>query len=102
MNSFEMIRKKQSIEIKFLENLVSEAVEDLRNTLKKLLSENIERLELDFKGIDMIDSMGIGLLVSTHNTLSSRNAEMIISNLSADLLELFSVMRLSEFFTLKN
>lgn len=87
--------------IRFSDKLVSAAVEELRVSLKKLLSENISSITMDFQSIDMIDSMGIGLLVSTHNTLASRESELIICNLSPDLLELFTVMRLNEFFTIK-
>lgn len=100
MSSFVIDTKKESVEIRFVENLVANAVEDLRNYLKKLLSENVPKIIMNFQDIDMIDSMGIGLLVSTHNTLTSRNAEMLIVNLSPDLLELFSVMRLNEFFAI--
>lgn len=94
-------KNRDAVEIRFSDNLVSGAVEDLRGTLKKLLSENVTSITLDFQSIDMIDSMGIGLLVSTHNTLTSRSAELIITNLSADLLELFTVMRLNEFFSIR-
>jgi anti-anti-sigma factor len=100
MSSFVVDKKKESVEIRFTDNLVSAAVEDLRGTLKKLLSENVSIITMDFQSIDMIDSMGIGLLVSTHNTLTSRESDFIITNLSSDLLELFTVMRLNEFFTI--
>ncbi|MDA3810479.1 MAG: STAS domain-containing protein [Spirochaetaceae bacterium] len=98
MDSFIVEKQKNGVEIKFLNNLVSNAVEDLRDTLKKLLSENVGEIIMNFQSIDMIDSMGIGLLVSTHNTLTARHSELIIKNLSPDLQELFSVMRLNEFF----
>ncbi|MCK5347495.1 MAG: STAS domain-containing protein [Candidatus Heimdallarchaeota archaeon] len=101
MGSFIVDKKKNEVNIKFTDDLVSHAVEDLRETLKKLLSDSTSEIVLDFQSIDMIDSMGIGLLVSTHNTLTARNSRLIICNLSSDLLELFSVMRLNEFFTIK-
>jgi anti-anti-sigma factor len=81
-------------------NLVANSVEELRTALKKLISENVLKITINFQDIDMIDSMGIGLLVSTHNILSARNGEMLIINLSSDLQELFSVMRLDEFFSI--
>lgn len=101
MSSFEVEINKKTVLIRFTDKLASAAVEELRGILKKLLSENISSITMDFKSISLIDSMGIGLLVSTHNTLSSRDSELIITNLSPDLLELFSVMRLNEFFTIK-
>lgn len=101
MSSITVERKADSAELRFSENLVSETVEDLRGTLKKLLSENVGRLVINFKSVEMIDSMGIGLLVSTHNTLTSRGGELTIVNLCPDLLELFSVMRLNEFFSIE-
>lgn len=101
MSSITVEKKAESAEIFFAENLVSETVEVLRGTLKKLLSEQLNLITLNFKSVEMIDSMGIGLMVSTHNTLTARGGELIIINLSPDLLELFSVMRLNEFFTIK-
>ena len=101
MSSITVEKKAESAEIRFSENLVSDTVEDLRGTLKKLLSEQLNRITLNFQSIEMIDSMGIGLLVSTHNTLTARGGDLVIVNLSPDLLELFTVMRLNEFFTIE-
>ena len=101
MSSITVAKKADSAEIRFGDNLVSETVEDLRGTLKKLLSEQLNRIVVNFQSVEMIDSMGIGLMVSTHNTLTARGGELIITNLSSDLLELFSVMRLNEFFTIE-
>jgi len=101
MSSIAVAKKADSAEIRFGDNLVSETVEDLRGTLKKLLSEQLNRIVVNFQSVEMIDSMGIGLMVSTHNTLTARGGELIITNLSSDLLELFSVMRLNEFFTIE-
>jgi anti-anti-sigma factor len=100
MSSFEINKRKDNTEIIFSVNLVANSVEELRTALKKLISENVLKITMNFQDIDMIDSMGIGLLVSTHNILSARNGEMLIINLSSDLQELFSVMRLDEFFSI--
>lgn len=100
MSSIQVDKKAGSVELSFSMNLVSGTVEELRGTLKKLLTENIGRLIFNFHSVEMIDSMGIGLLVSTHNTLTARGGKMEIINLCPDLLELFTVMRLNEFFSL--
>lgn len=102
MSSLTVEREGDSALLRFSDNLVSEAVEDLRGTLKKLLSEDLINLTMNFQSVDMIDSMGIGLLVSTHNSLTARGGKLVINNLSPDLLELFTVMRLNEFFTIEN
>jgi anti-anti-sigma factor len=101
MSSITVEKKAESAEILFGDNLVSETVEDLRGILKKLLSEQLNRITVNFHNVEMIDSMGIGLMVSTHNSLTARGGEMTITNLSSDLLELFTVMRLNEFFTIE-
>lgn len=101
MSRITVEKKAGSAELEFSGNLVSETVEDLRSILKKLLSENLQLLTVNFKTVEMIDSMGIGLLVSTHNTLTARGGRMVINNLCPDLFELFSVMRLNEYFTIE-
>lgn len=102
MSSITVEKKAESTEIRFSDNLVSETVEDLRAILKKLLSERMNRITVNFLDVEMIDSMGIGLMVSTQNTLTARDGELIIINLSPDLLELFRVMRLNEFFSIES
>ncbi len=101
MDSFKIDRKDELIEIGFTVNLVGSTVEELREILKKIISVSIKKLVLNFIGVEMIDSMGIGLLVSTHNAMIERNSEMEIINLSKDLYELFSVMQLHDALVLK-
>jgi anti-anti-sigma regulatory factor len=45
----------------------------------------------------MIDSLGIGVLVATRNTIRQSDGEFQIINLSEDLTNLFSNMRILEF-----
>lgn len=101
MSNFIVERKEAEVEIKFKVNLVASIVEELRDILKKLISDSINKLTLNFLGIEMIDSMGIGLLVSIHNALIERDAELEIINLSADLIELFSIMKLNDHLVIK-
>ncbi len=101
MSNFKVENKGEQVIIKFTADLVASSVEDLRDVLKKLISDKINKMIMDFEGIEKIDSMGIGLLVSTHNALSEREAVLEVINLSSDLLDLFTVMRLNEHITIK-
>ncbi len=102
MSNFVVEKRGDSVEIRFTSNLVASYVEDLRGELKKHISNKISKLTLNFAGLDMIDSMGIGLVVSTHNALAERDAYFEIINLSADLYKLMKVMRLEEHLNIKN
>jgi len=70
----------------------------IRVELKNLISEGVRDLVIDMSNTRVIDSSGIGLLVSTHNSLQRLNGNLIIKNLSQDLLELLQAFRLDKHF----
>jgi anti-anti-sigma factor len=81
--------------------IVASVVDDLRLKLSDAVDQNPGILTLDLALVDMIDSMGLGLIVATHNTLARKNGRLRLINLSDDLYKLMTVMRLHKHFEIQ-
>ena len=47
----------------------------------------------------MVDSAGIGLLISAHNSLKKAGGELAVIHASSDILALFRTMRIHQHFS---
>jgi anti-anti-sigma factor len=72
----------------------------IRVDLKNLIAEGVRDLVIDMINTRVIDSTGIGLLVSTHNSLQRLNGKLTIKNLTQELLELLKAFRLDKHFNM--
>ena len=79
-------------------DIVISASETLRGELKRLIDSGVEDLTVDFGGVSMVDSIGIGLLIAAHNSLSSKGARLKIANADKEILGLLETMRLNKHF----
>jgi anti-anti-sigma factor len=48
----------------------------------------------------MVDSSGIGLLISAYNSLRKTGGSLVVIHASADILELFQTMRMHQHFSI--
>lgn len=81
-------------------DLTASTVDRVRDQLKTLLQCGTRELTVDLAGVQMVDSMGIGLLIQAHNSLAKVGGGLVVRNASADLLNLFRSMRLDKRFTI--
>jgi anti-anti-sigma factor len=82
-------------------DLTSGTVEQAREKLKALLKGGAKDLTVDLAGVQMVDSMGIGLLIQANNSLAKAGGGLTVINASAELLDLFRSMRLDKRFTIQ-
>ena len=72
--------------------------------LRKLLQEHVHggarRMALDFTSVESIDSVGIGLLVATHNSLAKVGGSLSLANVGQDIYQLLTLMRLDKHFSI--
>jgi anti-anti-sigma factor len=80
-------------------DLVAARLPALRSRLSEMVASGILHLTLDLAGVQSIDSMGIGLLVSAHNSLRKAGGELTVIHASNDILELFHAMRIHQHFS---
>ncbi len=94
MSTKEGTLKKITIET----NVSANNVQALRELFKQHLQDGVTSLELDFRHVESIDSVGIGLLVATHNSLAKAGGSLSLVNVSQDIHQLFALMRLDKHF----
>ncbi len=81
------------------EDIVSAMAEKiLKSELQELLSQEIKELEIDMSTVGMIDSIGLGVLIATHNTLSKSGGKLKVSHVSEEIYDLFKTMSLDRHF----
>ena len=79
-------------------DIVASMAADFRQDLLKEVESGTKRLVVDLNEVEMVDSVGIGVLVATHNSLSKNGGQMAVSNASEDIFKLFKTMRLDQHF----
>lgn len=81
--------------------IVASTIDELRQKFTDRIELHPESLTLDLAAVDMIDSMGLGLLVATHNSLLKRGCRLQLVNVSPDVYKLMTTMRLHKHFEIQ-
>jgi anti-anti-sigma factor len=81
-------------------NIVAAEVPQLRVQFRALVEGGAPHLVLDLSQVRMVDSMGIGLLISLHNTLKKSGRQLSVIHVSKDILDLFRTMRMHTHFSI--
>jgi len=63
--------------------------------------EKTDDITLDFTGLSYISSAGLRALLAGHKTASARNASLIITGVSEEILEVLNMTGFSGFLTIK-
>ncbi len=82
-------------------DIVAASVPDLRTAMRGSIAQGARRLTVDLKNVAMIDSVGLGLLIAAHNSLTRVGGELSVTNASRELLDLFTAMRINQHFTVR-
>ena len=69
-------------------------VSDLRTEIDKLLMRQIGRVEVDLSQLRMLDSSGVGALVSLYKQVRARGGEVVVLGLRDQPLAIFRLLRL--------
>ena len=80
------------------DNMVAATLPELRSRLRSIVEEGARDLVVDLADVRMVDSSGIGLLISAHNSLQKVGGRLAVIHVSEDLLELFRSMRMHQHF----
>ena len=82
-------------------DIVASKCGDLKIEFVDIVNSGEKKIIIDLSGTEMIDSSGLGLLISTRNSLTDAGGEEVeITNITSDIMQLFKVMRLDNHFTL--
>jgi anti-anti-sigma factor len=80
-------------------NVVAALVPELRSALRGALANGVREMTIDFANVEMVDSTGLGLLISAHNSVSKAGGRLMVIHASKEILELFQSMRIHQHFS---
>ena len=79
-------------------DIVAPMVEGFRDTLLSFMDDGINDLIVDLDGVKIVDSVGLGVIIATHNSLAKVGGRLRVINASEDIYTLFTTMRLDQHF----
>lgn len=84
-------------------DIVASMAEDFKAELLTAIDESPDSttLVIDLDGVEMVDSIGIGVIIAAHNTLTQTDRNLKVINVSTDVYGLFTTMRLNRRFTVE-
>jgi len=98
----EVAREGDRIVVRPQGDIVASVVQPLREELLSLVDESPGTLVMDLQGVGMIDSIGLGVLIATYNSLKKTGGDFKVVNASDDLMGLFRTMRLDRVFEIRS
>lgn len=81
-------------------DIVASRAEDLKARIREALQATPGSLVIDMRSVRQIDSVGLGLLIATHNTLQAEGGKLALAGVTPDILRLLKAMRLDRHFAL--
>jgi anti-sigma B factor antagonist len=95
-----MNREMDDVVVLVLEGriVLGEETTALRDTVKSVLAQGKKKIVLDLKNVTMIDSSGLGAMVSVHSSAKASGATLRLCNLGTRTNELLQMTRLLTVF----
>ena len=99
MTDVTVTREDNKAVIQPVGDLVAASVPALRSTMRGIVGEGVRELVVDLTNAQMVDSTGIGLLISAHNSLLRAGGRLAVVHASKEILDLFMTMRIHQHFS---
>jgi anti-sigma B factor antagonist len=81
------------------DSIVAASIPELRSKMRGIVEEGVRELVVDLTDVHMVDSSGIGLLISAYNSLRKVGGQLAVIHASAEILDLFQTMRVHQHFS---
>jgi len=80
-------------------DVVAAMVPELRAAMRTAMQNGAREMTIDFSKVEMVDSTGLGLLISAHNSFNKVGGRIAVIHASKEILELFRSMRIHQHFS---
>jgi anti-anti-sigma factor len=100
-NMSEIVHQESQTIIKPGMDVVASMAEDFKIELLSVINESSTDVVIDLEGVEMLDSVGIGVIIAAHNTLNQSDRKLKVINVVKDVYGLFATMRLNRRFTVE-
>jgi len=94
MLSYKLKKGKKTATLELTGILTEDSNKKFSEGLDKLLNEESGSFNIDFKGVSIIDSMGIGKLLTYTKHFAAQDKIFSISNVSQELYSLLKELRI--------
>lgn len=94
----EIMNQEDQIMIKPGIAIVASMAEDFKAELVSVINEDHADVIIDLAGVEMIDSVGVGIVVAAYNTLKQSNRTLKVINAAKDIKHLFFSLQLDRRF----
>jgi len=101
MGESEIIKTDTDIIVKPGRNIIASMASDFRAELQEQVQTHPQQIIIDMSGVEMVDSVGIGVMIAVHNSLCKNGGTLKVINADNNILSLFHTMRLNRHFTVE-
>ncbi len=85
--------------IEFKSSLISEEeIEKLKDAVSDFIEQGIKRVIIDLSKVNLINSIGIGALISVYTNFSRNGGEILLSGVNKSIKNIFIITKLSTVF----
>jgi anti-anti-sigma factor len=95
----EIAKQGESAVIKPGGDVVAAVAGEMRAAFKSILADGVKEITVDLGGVEVIDSIGLGVLIAAHNSLKAIGGKLLVTGVSRDIYSLMVSMRLNQHFT---
>ncbi len=99
MSNATLTRTEDRVMVQPTGDVTAPAVPELREVLRGAVAGGVRELVVDLTNVKMVDSSGIGLLISAYNSLRKAGGKLAVIHASEEILELFQTMRMHQHFS---
>jgi anti-anti-sigma factor len=93
----EIIRKNNVVKIHLKTVFLNvEVARSLKQAMMKLLTEDVNRIFLDFEKVKILDSISVGILVQSQTLCQQNDVKFTIINVSPDIMDIIRQINLDK------
>ena len=92
--------KPEALRLRPKVDLVASTVEAQRGAMMKALENNSSPVVLDLAEVDLLDSLGITLVLGLFKTCQKGGASFAIEGVKPDIMRVFRLLNLPKFFSI--
>jgi anti-sigma B factor antagonist len=83
-------------------DVVAASIGELRQLMQELAANGVREMVVDLTNTRMMDSRGIGLLISAYNTMQKAGGQFAVTHASQEIFDLLRTMRIHQHFIISN
>jgi anti-anti-sigma factor len=83
-------------------DITEKTVNELRDNILFQLGNNNVNITIDLSSVNMIDSIGLGVIISCYKALQEFNGTLTITSANDDIMQLFTLLKLDKHITISS